>query len=240
MNQGFTLVLPTYKESANIAELLTRIYKMCEIRNYDPEILIIEDNSDDTSQLESRVFNTRKNDNTKLIIRYEGKGLGTAIMDGIEMASNDKVIVMDTDLQHRPEDIPTLFEVLRKTKRDMVIGCRREDFEMTIWRKTISCIATLLAKGLVKTRDPMSGFFALRRDKVIENRGKILPMGFKIGLEIMTRCEMKTIDVDIDFEERRRGDSKMSIEHILLYLLQLFLLYWFILSKKLISNLTNN
>ena len=236
---NFTIVLPTYKESGNISELLSRIYKVCDENKYEVEIIIVEDFSEETVLMEKIVMDMKR-DNTMFITRHNERGLSSAIMNGIGKASNDKVLVMDTDLQHRPEDIREIIFPLESDNVDMVVGCRTEDFEMSFVRRVISYIATLLSFYLVTCRDPMSGFFAIKKRNVMKYIYDINQIGFKIGLEIMVKCEMRTLDVDIDFRSRKNGSSKMSFYQVILYLFQLFFLYVFIIQKKLISYLTNN
>lgn len=73
----------------------------------------------------------------------------------------------------------------------------------------------------------MSGFFSLSRDTL--NKGKYFnPKGYKIGLELMVRCDCKNIiEVPITFQERTAGESKLTMKQNILYAQHLIYLYSF-------------
>jgi len=117
---------------------------------------------------------------------------------------------MDADLSHPPDRIPNLIEPLVKGKGDFVLGSRYMDGlwveHWTLSRRIISLGATMLAKPLISSAitDPMSGFFAIRRD-TFQNCGSLNPLGFKIALELMVKCEPKALsEVSIVFKDRVR------------------------------------
>lgn len=244
-----SIILPTYKESENIEELITRIYTVVIKNGYSGEILIMEDYSEDTINMKKKVIGlTRDFIDLRLLIRHNDKGLSQAVWDGVDMAKNDIIVVMDSDLQHNPEDLPLLIEPLRfpiheltepLDEYDMIIGAREDNNSMSIIRRIISYIATLLGLCLgVKTKDPMSGFFAFKNnDKFKKLKKDVIPIGFKIGLEIMVKCNMSTYDVPIIFGQRYKGESKMKIEEILLFIFHIILLSMYILSRKLKNSL---
>jgi len=61
----------------------------------------------------------------------------------------------------------------------------RRDWGFLRWLN--SRVATLLARPLTTARDPMAGFFALRRS-TFENGRDFNPVGYKIGLELIVKC----------------------------------------------------
>ncbi|MGB3364591.1 MAG: hypothetical protein WBB48_07415 [Thermodesulfobacteriota bacterium] len=78
--------------------------------------------------------------------------------------------------------------------------------------------------GLTSVKDPMSGYFFLRRD-LIENV-ELSPKGFKIGLEILVRSKCKKVkEVPIVFRDREYGESKLSSHVIVDYLIHVSKLY---------------
>ena len=114
------IVSPTYNEKENILELLNKIWSV----NIDYEILIIDDNSPDgTAEI---VKGFMKNNPNLHLIHREGKlGLGTAYCEGFKWALDnnyDKIVQIDADLSHNPEDIPRLIEESKES--DVIIGSR--------------------------------------------------------------------------------------------------------------------
>ena len=99
-------------------------------------------------------------------------------------------------------------------------------FEWNVVRVIISAGATLLARPLCTSTDPMSGFFCT--SKQVLAKGEPRPLGFKVGLEVMVRCRCTAVeDVPITFRERTAGESKLSAKQNVEYLQQLAGLYWF-------------
>ena len=74
-----------------------------------------------------------------------------------------------------------------------------------------SKIATALARPLTSVKDPMSGFFAIRRT-VYERAAPLNPVGYKIALELIVKCNCSMIrEVPIRFAQRQFGESKLSL-----------------------------
>jgi dolichol-phosphate mannosyltransferase len=77
-------------------------------------------------------------------------------------------------------------------------------------RSVNSKIATALARPLTSVEDPMSGFFAIRRT-VYERAAPLNPVGYKIALELIVKCNCSIIrEVPIRFAQRQFGESKLS------------------------------
>ena len=91
-------------------------------------------------------------------------------------------------------------------------------------RRITSKVATILAWPLVSIRDPMSGFFAVRRERLL-SLGKEAT-GFKIALEIAARGDdsLRVLEVPIRFIDRERGTSKFGATEIVSCLKQMLLL----------------
>ncbi|CAK9033909.1 Parkin coregulated gene protein homolog (Hypertension-related protein 1-like protein) (PARK2 coregulated gene protein), partial [Durusdinium trenchii] len=162
----------------------------------------------------------------------QGKGLSSAVVHGLRLAKFPVLLCMDADLQHEPESVPDVAGPVLRGEADFAVGSRNvqggtaEDFPLH--RRIISWIATALALPLTPCRDPMSGFFALRKDTFEEGLPRLNPMGYKIGLELMVRCRCQRVkDVPITFRDREAGESKLTMKQNLYYLAHLGHLYWF-------------
>jgi len=140
--------------------------------------------------------------------------------------------VMDADLSHPPEKIPEILSYMKATRGsrrfDMVFGSRHvSGGKIENWpfrRKVVSKAAGLMARPVTFLKDPMSGFFFLKRS-VIQGK-KLNPKGFKIGLEIAVKGRHSGIkEVPITFRDRESGKSKMNRREIVNYLLHLMSLY---------------
>merc|ERR1719221_1916297 len=100
---------------------------------------------------------------------------------------------MDADLQHEPESVPKIAQPVLEGAAEFSIGSRHVEggglgFEWSRFRRIVSQGATLLAWLIAPSSDPMSGFFCTTREVLARGEGRLNPVGFKIGLEIMVRC----------------------------------------------------
>jgi len=205
------VIVPTYNEKGNLEELSTRLFTACERARIKAELIIVDDNSPDgTGQFAKEL--AQKFD-VKLLGRAGKLGLSSAVIDGFRIAQGDILVVMDADLSHPPEKVPELVASIESGGADFALGSRYvEGGSIESWpfhRRIISKVATLLARPVTKVRDPMSGFFALRRS-VIEGV-ELDPVGYKIGLEIMVKGRVsKVVEVPIRFANRKAGTSKLG------------------------------
>jgi len=151
----------------------------------------------------------------RLVTRITDRGLSKAVCDGLQRARGDVIVVMDADLSHPPESIPSLVASLMEGY-DFVLGSRYVEGGSTskdwgFFRWLNSWVATLLAMPFTNVRDPMSGFFALRRSTFKSAAGILNPIGYKIGLELIVKCDCKRIkEIPIHFADRKFGKSKLS------------------------------
>jgi dolichol-phosphate mannosyltransferase len=222
-----SIVVPTYKEVLNIPHLVEQIEKVRDAHGLTVELLLMDDNSQDGT--EAAVAQLNK-DWVRLIVRTHDRGLSPAVIDGLRAARHDVFVVMDADLSHPPERIPDMVRALQNGA-DFVIGSRyvpggTTDAEWGVFRWLNSKVATLLAWPLTSARDPMAGFFALTRPTFERGQANLNPVGYKIGLELMVKCQCRAVsEVPIHFADRKFGSSKLSLKEQLRYLQHLRRLY---------------
>ncbi|HEY3323058.1 MAG TPA: glycosyltransferase [Planctomycetota bacterium] len=114
-----TVILPTYNERGNIVALIEAIRSALE--GHDLEVLVVDDNSPDgTAELVRETFKDRQS--VKLVVRTEDKGFAKSIRRGLEDATGDVLVVMDTDFNHQPKYLPFMVESMKHY--DMVMGSR--------------------------------------------------------------------------------------------------------------------
>jgi len=223
-----SIIVPTYREAANLRLLLPGIAEAMTPAHLRYEVLVMDDASDDDPAAAVRA--TADICPAELIVRTGPRDLSLAVLDGFRRARGDILLVMDADLSHPPEKIPDLLAALGRGATDFVIGARfvpgggTEDWGGH--RRLNSYVATLLCRPLVGgIRDPMAGFFALRRETFLQAEG-LNPIGYKIGLELLCRCRCRHVaEVPITFHNRRAGQSKLDLEQQRRYLLHLDRLY---------------
>jgi len=213
-------VIPTYNERKNILQLLKKIQEEFKKNNIQGEIIVVDDNSPDgTGKIldETKI----KIKNLKIIHRKGKFGLSSAVLDGWKIAEGEILGAMDADLSHPPEKIKELFWEIENGKADFAIGSRyAPGGEIKGWgfkRKLMSKTATLLARVYTKVKDPMTGFFMIKRTCIKDK--KINPKGFKILLELIIKANYKIIkEIPIIFNNRIEGKSKAGTKEIFCYL----------------------
>ena len=106
-----SIIIPTYNESANISKLIEAIKDNLPYGIFT-EIIVVDDNSpDNTAKIAEEYFSSIKEKTTHTInvIKRKAKdGLSSAILNGIQQASGNTIIVMDSDFSHPPQIIPKL------------------------------------------------------------------------------------------------------------------------------------
>jgi dolichol-phosphate mannosyltransferase len=235
LTPSISIIVPTYKEAENLPLLIPQVAAALKdhagARNWTWEIIVVDDNSPDATkhvldQLSARFPQVR------YLIRTKERGLSSAVLAGISLAHNDYIVVMDADLSHPPEALPSLVEPLLHDDADFVIGSRyvdggkTEDWSRLRWLNSAG--ATLLAKPLVgAVRDPMAGFFAFRRE-ALRTADALNPIGYKIGLELIAKTHTRSdrvAEVPIIFRNRVHGESKLTLKEQFRYLEHLSRLY---------------
>lgn len=233
-----TIVVPTFNEADNVLALVERVRRVLNGR--PAEMLFVDDSTDletlKAIDLAGGLFST-----ASLKIRSYHRtgedrwgGLSGAVSDGIANALADQVIIMDGDLQHPPETLPSLIATAEgangQDTKDIVIASRycvggKADGLDGSLRRLVSHGSTALAKGFFPKRlqgvtDPMTGFFLVNRQAL--DLSKLRPKGFKILLEILARhADLRVAEVPFVFAERGAGESKGDLRQGMQFLSQL-------------------
>jgi len=209
------LVIPTLCEAENIGGLLDHVRRVLDPLKINYEIVVVDDDSSDgTGAVVSAI--SAQDGRVRLLVRKGQRGLSGAILYGWKNTDADVLGVMDADLQHPPELLPQLVAAIG-SGRDVAIGSRyTPGGETGSWnpaRKLLSAAAVWvtwpLQKRRVRAKDPMSGFFLVRRHSV--EKIDFMPTGFKLLLEVLVRGQIESIEeVPFAFGLRYRGASKAN------------------------------
>ncbi len=224
-----SIIVPTYGEADNLPVLVPQIAPVMRMRGWQWEVIVIDDNSQDgTAEVLEQLSATFPQLRYK--IRTQERSLSSAVLAGISMAHYGYTTVMDGDLSHAPESIPELVDKLIRDEADFVIGSRyvagggTQDWSLL--HRLTSAVAVLLSRPFAgKVRDPMAGFFAIRRS-TLETADLLNPIGYKIGLELMAKCRVARVaEVPITFHKRLHGQPKLNGKEQFRYLEHLSRLY---------------
>lgn len=225
-----SVIVPTFNEGPNVAELVRRIDAALEGRTF--EIVFVDDSTDDTPDVIAAIA-ARSEVPIRLIHRDQPEaGLGGAVVEGFRAAQSRWCLVMDGDLQHPPEDIPRLLDRAAAGDVDVVVASRYVAGGTAgglagTTRMLVSRGSTLLTKSMFPRKlhgctDPMTGFFLIDRDAI--DLDALRPRGFKILLEILARRQLRIGEVPFAFASRYAGESKASFMQGIGFLTQLAML----------------
>jgi glycosyltransferase involved in cell wall biosynthesis len=210
------LVLPTYNESSNIREVVSRSLASTP----EVDLLIVDDNSPDgTGRIADELAAADPRVN---VLHRPGKGgLGPAYIAGFTEGlarGYDAFIEMDSDLSHDPADLRRFVDAAQTA--DLVIGSRYiPGGGVTNWSKArlaLSKAGNLYARILLGfgLTDATSGYRCYRRELI-----ETLPLdrvgseGYTFQIEMAWRTwglGFRVTEIPIVFAERREGQSKMS------------------------------
>lgn len=228
-----SIIIPTYNESQNILKILKSIQDNLP-KNTKAQTIVVDDNSPDgTGKLvEEYMQGVKKfaNHTIEIIHRKTKEGLSSAILKGVQIATGNTIVVMDSDLSHPASLLPKMIDALKHPKYDIVIASRYVNGGSIVgWtrkRKFLSRLATFIAKrGLgVPTKDPMSGFFAFKKPII---QGLIFDaIGYKMLLEILVKAKnANVLEIPYTFTNREFGKSKLDSKIIFGYLKAVWKLY---------------
>jgi glycosyltransferase involved in cell wall biosynthesis len=149
----FTLVLPAKNESLGLQKLLPHL-----LRDYPKaQIIVVDDGSTDDTREICRKFPVT------LISHPYSMGNGSAIKAGARRALNDKIVFMDADGQHNPDDIPRLLATMDEGY-EMVVGARQANSHASWFRRFANAIYNALASAMTgyQVQDLTSGFRVAR------------------------------------------------------------------------------
>jgi dolichol-phosphate mannosyltransferase len=212
--------LPTYNERDNLEPMVRTLDDVFRRHDLDARVLVIDDSSPDgTGELADRL--TGEFRFLSVLHRPKKEGLGPAYLAGFVWAlatDADRIVEMDCDFSHDPEDLPRLIAATENA--DLALGSRYVQGGGTrnwgLARRAVSRFGSLYARTLlgVGVRDLTGGFKCFRRS-VLEGIGleRISTKGYAFQIETTYRALQagsRVVEVPIVFSEREAGTSKMS------------------------------
>ena len=165
--QKLSVILPIFNESPNIPILFAALQEV--LRPYEHEIIAVNDGSKDDSFEQLKKL-CRENRNIKAINFKKNFGQSAAFNAGIQHAEGDILILMDSDLENDPKDIPKLLAKIGEGY-DVVSGWRQDRWKgQWLQRKLPSMLANRLISAIsgVKLKDYGCMLKAYKRDVIKE------------------------------------------------------------------------
>lgn len=212
---ALAVVIPTFNETANVRALLDRL--SIALAGISWEAIFVDDNSPDGTAESIRAIG-QYSSRVRVLLRIGRRGLSSAVIEGMLATSAPVIAVMDADLQHDETILPQLYRAVAEEGKDLAVGTRyAEGGGVGDWnarRHAASRIATKISHLMtgVELSDPMSGFFAISREALMEALPRVSGVGFKILLDIAASPPraFSVAEIPYRFATREAGDSKMG------------------------------
>ncbi|MBV8560939.1 MAG: polyprenol monophosphomannose synthase [Acidimicrobiia bacterium] len=211
------IVLPTYNEVDNIAEILRRVRAVAPHAG----ILVVDDSSPDGTADVVRAMSAEVGP-VDMLGRPRKSGLGSAYRDGFKWGRArgfDVLMEMDSDFSHDPDDIPRLLQGI-EDGADLVIGSRYvPGGQIPHWpwhRRALSKYGNRYSAAMLRldVRDVTAGYRAYRGemvDRIDLDAVRAEGYGFQVEMTyFVARAGGRIAEVPIKFVDRVRGTSKMS------------------------------
>jgi glycosyltransferase involved in cell wall biosynthesis len=187
--QSLSIVIPVYNDEDVLDELVRRLIPVAESLSDDYEVIFIDDGSKDQSW--KVLMELQKNHPTLRIIKLARNfGQSNSTAAGLDHAAGDIIVIMDSDLQDRPEDIPKLIQSMEDNDTDMAIvkWLSRKD---TFSKIFVSRIFHTVSNRITNLHyEPGLGVFRVMRRSVLdqiksipETTGTILSLMYWSGFE---------------------------------------------------------
>ncbi len=210
-----SVVIPTFNERENVRPLIETLSRSLQGIAWEA-IFVDDDSPDGTAGLLRSLANAYPN--MRCIQRIGRRGLASACIEGMLASSSPYLAVMDADLQHDVGILPLMLHTLKRDQLEIVVGSRYVEGggtgDLDQSRVQLSHIATRIAKLATHAslKDPMSGFFLLRRPLLDRTIRRMSGKGFKILLDLFMSADapVRFGEIPYKMRSRARGQSKLD------------------------------
>ena len=209
-----SIIIPVYNEENTIYSILNSLPQNNKI-----EIIVIDDYSNDNSLRE--IEKVQKNREIKVFKHDMNKGYGKAILTGIKRSHGKIIVTMDSDGQHRPEDIYNLIKPILDKEALYTIGSRYLGSYHYILPITTR-IGEVVVEKLIhiffgqKIVNNQGGFRAFDRE-IIHIFDNIQYENFAFTTELIIRAALygfKIVECPIRLLDRKHGSSRIHLSKL--------------------------
>ncbi|HTB13509.1 MAG TPA: glycosyltransferase family 2 protein [Bryobacteraceae bacterium] len=216
MQLEVAVVVPTFKERANIAPLLERLATV--LAGIEYEVIFVDDDSPDQTAALIRSIGLADS-RVRVLQRIGRRGLASACVEGMMSTAAPFIAVMDADLQHDETILPRMLAKLKAEQLDLVVATRNAEGgsmgNFSASRVRLSQLGRRLSNSIshCELTDPMSGFFVLDRRFLEEVVHSVSGVGFKILLDLVASSTrpVRVGEIPYRFGQRLHGESKLDI-----------------------------
>ncbi|MCA9603393.1 MAG: glycosyltransferase family 2 protein [Myxococcales bacterium] len=218
-----SVVIPVYRGAAFLEELHRRLATTLEAITPAYELVFVDDCSvDDSWAVLTKL--AEGNAHTRLVRLMKNHGQQRAVLCGLEHAQGEFVVTIDEDLQHRPEEIALLYNEIRSSDADVVVGRfenKKHGFVRGIGTRVVKWVASVTI-GVPRDLD-LTSFRIIRRktvDEVLRLRNTNPVVGF-----LLYHVTHRFKNVVVNHDPRRSGKSGYTFKALVDYFLCMIIDY---------------
>jgi len=209
LDNPFTIVMPVYNEEESLFDALVKLKQFLDEREFKYEILCVDDKSTDKSREILDDF-----EGITVVHHRKNRGYGGALKSGIKNARYDTVVIMDSDGQHNPEDLPKLLSAY-DGEESMVIG-QRKIYQTKVSRILGKVLLHKMAKFIFKEDIPdINSGFRVFSKKTASKFLYLCSERFSFTTSITIAYISNKYDliyIPIDIQKRAGGTSQVSFK----------------------------
>lgn len=166
--QSISVVVPIYNDSEVIHELIKRLGPVLESITADYEIILVDDGSRDDSWLQMLTVR-QANASIKAVRLSRNFGQQSAIAAGLSLTSKELIVLMDSDLQDRPEDIPVLIDALLADEKATMAIAQWEERKDSRFKLAVSRLFQRVSNSITEIHTmPRLGIFRVMKKSVVD------------------------------------------------------------------------
>lgn len=207
-------MIPIYNDEEVIHELLRRLTAVVESIVSDYEIILVDDGSRDRSW-EIMQEERAKRDYLRIARLSRNFGQQNSIAAGLSLTTKELIVLMDSDLQDRPEDIPVLIDaLLADSEATMAIAQweQRQDSRMKI---AVSRLFQRVSNSITDIHTmPRLGIFRVMRKSVVEELRRF-PEKTATAVSLLYYIGHKYVAVPLKRDARFAGKSGYNLSKML-------------------------
>ena len=207
-------MIPIYNDEEVIHELLRRLTAVVESIVSDYEIILVDDGSRDRSW-EIMQEERAKRDYLRIARLSRNFGQQNSIAAGLSLTTKELIVLMDSDLQDRPEDIPVLIDaLLADSEATMAIAQweQRQDSRMKI---AVSRLFQRVSNSITDIHTmPRLGIFRVMRKSVVEELRRF-PEKTATAVSLLYDIGHKYVAVPLKRDARFAGKSGYNLSKML-------------------------
>jgi dolichol-phosphate mannosyltransferase len=215
------VVIPAYNEEGSISQTLEELLKILKIEIKDFEILVVNDNSKD-STLDILKEWSEKESCVRYITNHGPNGFGFAVRCGLENASGECVAIMMADLSDDPQDLVKYYRIMIEKEVDCVFGSRFIKGGKVYNYPRVKKILNRFFNNLIKVLfnipyNDTTNAFKLYKKTTLEGLKPYLSPHFNLTVELPLKAMIRGYSYHVvpnSWRNRQAGVSKLKLKEM--------------------------